>query len=137
MDVRNCRRCGKIFNYVAGPHICPACRELIENQFVTVKDYIREHKDANMAQICEACEVPESQIKQWIREERLFFGDDSPVGIECEGCGATIKIGKYCDKCKANLTKGLLDATAKPKAAEPDITHTRKGSAGGKMRFLE
>ena len=26
-DVRNCRKCGKIFNYIGGAPICPACRK--------------------------------------------------------------------------------------------------------------
>lgn len=137
MDVRNCRKCGKIFNYVAGPHICPACREQLEEQFTKVKDFIRENKEANMAQICEACEVPESQIKQWIREERLFFGDDSPVGIECEGCGVTIKTGKYCDKCRADLTRGLMNAVSKPEEQKKNESGGSKRPGTGKMRFLE
>ena len=137
MDVRNCRKCGKIFNYVAGPHICPACREQLEEQFTKVKDFIRENKEANMAQICEACEVPESQIKQWIREERLFFGEDSPVGIECEGCGVTIKTGKYCDKCRADLTRGLLNAVSKPEEQKKNESGGPKRPGTGKMRFLE
>ena len=37
MEVRNCRKCGRIFNYVAGMPICPACRERIEEKFQEVK----------------------------------------------------------------------------------------------------
>ena len=73
-------------------------------------------------------------LKQWIREERLFFGDESPVGIDCEGCGTMIKSGKYCDKCKNELARGLMAATRKP-LEENEPATTRKGH-DNKMRFL-
>ena len=30
MNVRNCRRCGNLFNYALGPMICPKCREAMD-----------------------------------------------------------------------------------------------------------
>ena len=41
MNIRNCRMCGHIFNYVAGPILCPHCREKMEAKFQEVKEYIR------------------------------------------------------------------------------------------------
>lgn len=43
MNARNCRKCGKLFNYVSGPPICMACREALEEKFHEVKSYIWEH----------------------------------------------------------------------------------------------
>ena len=74
-------------------------------------------------------------LKQWIREERLFFGDESPVGIDCEGCGAMIKSGRYCDKCKNELARGLMSATRKPQEDQPAET-PKRGGHDNKMRFL-
>lgn len=62
MNIRNCRNCGRIFNYVAGSIICPACRESMEAKFQEVKEYIREHKGVGIAQVAEACDVEASQI---------------------------------------------------------------------------
>lgn len=135
MDVINCRRCGKLFNYVAGLKICPLCKEAEEKKFQIVKEFIRNNKDAGINEIAEQCDVTTNEIRQWIREERLIFGDDSPIGIDCEGCGAIIKSGRFCDKCKVDLQRGLLDATKKPQAAENvGKTETRQSP---KMRFLE
>ena len=36
-DVRNCRKCGKIFNYIGGVPICPACREKEEEDFQRIR----------------------------------------------------------------------------------------------------
>ena len=30
MNVRNCRKCGKLFNHVMGMPICPACKDALE-----------------------------------------------------------------------------------------------------------
>lgn len=134
MNVRNCRKCGKIFNYVAGPPVCPKCREALEEKFQVAKDYIRENKKATLTEISEECDVEISQIRQWVREERLCFSDDSPIGIDCEGCGAIIKTGQYCEKCKVNLIQGFKDSIKKP---EMPLQKKKKADAGAKMRFLD
>ena len=48
-----------------------------------------------------------SQLEKWVREERLCFADDSPIGIPCENCGKTIKSGRYCEACKNTLANQL------------------------------
>lgn len=134
MELKNCRRCNKVFNYIAGVQICPACKEEMEKQFQDVKEYMRENKDAGINDISENCGVTNNQIKQWIREERLTFGDDSPIGIDCEGCGTMIKSGRFCAKCKTDLTRGIMDATRKE---EPIADNSRNRSQSARMRFLE
>ncbi|NEX02208.1 flagellar operon protein TIGR03826 [Pseudobutyrivibrio sp. NOR37] len=134
MEVRNCRNCGRLFNYLGGPNICPACREEVEKKFQEVKEYIRENPRSNIPEIAEANNVTTSQIKQWIREERLQFADDSPVGIECEICGATIKTGKYCESCKNNTAAALAKSIEKPKMPEAP---REKPKRENRMRFLE
>ena len=90
MNVRNCKKCGRIFNYVLGPVICPRCKEGMEAKFQEVKSYIREHQGADIKEVSEECEVETNQIRQWIREERLQFSDDSPIRIPCESCGTIL-----------------------------------------------
>ncbi len=114
--------------------MCPECREKLEQKFQNVKEYIRENPGASITQIADDNDVTTNQIKQWIREERLQFADDSPVGIECEGCGTTIKTGKYCDACKKNMASALSQSIEKPKAPEPPKP---KPENKNKMRFLE
>ena len=38
--------CGKIFNYVVGPVICPRCREAREEKFQEVKKYIQQQENS-------------------------------------------------------------------------------------------
>ena len=133
-NVKNCRKCGKIYNYVMGPNICPACREGLEEKFQRTKEYIRENGKATMSEVSENCEVEVSQLRQWIREERLQFSDDSPIKVNCEGCGVMIGSGRYCNKCKSNLINGLNPQVPKE---VPKEMPKRKDSNSQKMRFLQ
>ena len=134
MDVRNCRNCGRLFNYLGGPNICPSCRDEIEKKFQDVKEYIRDNPRASIQEISDENGVTTNQIRQWIREERLQFTDDSPVGIECEICGAIIKTGKYCDACKNNTANALAKSIEKPEAPEMPKPKPKKENV---MRFLQ
>lgn len=136
MDVRNCRTCGRIFNYVVGPIICPRCRELKEAKFQEVKQYVTDNRGADIMEVSEKCEVEIPQIHQWIREERLQFADDSPIRIACESCGTMIRSGRFCDKCKAEMTNGLKSAMGMNKPANTEPTPAKRKSDGSRMRFL-
>lgn len=132
MNVRNCRKCGKIFNYIVGAVICPSCKEALEEKFKEVKQYILDNKHADVSLVAEECNVEIAQIHQWIREERLMFADDSPISIPCESCGAPIKSGKYCDKCKIELHRSLTSVQQKRSFQ----SETLEDSANGpRMRF--
>lgn len=136
MNVRNCKKCGRLYNYVAGPMLCPLCREELEATFQKVKKYVDENKGASVQQVVEECEVEIQQIREWIREERLEFSEGSSIGVACEKCGASIRTGRFCDKCKAEMTSGLqsvLDAN-KPKPAPERI---KDSSNNPRMRFLQ
>ena len=134
MDVKNCKRCRRLFNYISGPSICPQCREEIEKKFQEVKKYLFDNRGANIKQVCEACEVEESQVRQWIREERLEFSSGIDIGVTCENCGAPITSGRFCDKCKASMINDLKTAGKRPEAEAPKPQKSE--SHGNKMRFL-
>lgn len=134
MEVRNCRTCGNIFNYVVGPFICPACREALEEKFQTVKEYLREHPGVDIHQMSTDCNVDVQLIRKWLREERLEITSDNAIFLECERCGTSIKSGKYCDKCKYEVMTGLNgNLTQAPKSLTPAKEEQKKSA---KMRFL-
>ena len=84
MDVRNCKGCGKLFNYMSGAQLCPECRAKLETKFSSVKDYIGEHPQASISQVAEDMDVSVKQIKQWVKEERLILSEASLDGVLCE-----------------------------------------------------
>ena len=134
MNVRNCKRCRRLFNYISGQPLCPACREEMEKKFQEVKKYIQDNRNCTIGQVSEECDVEEGQIRQWVREERLEFGEGSVAGIACETCGTPILTGRFCEKCKASMISGLQAAGRRPAAAQPKPAQREQVS--NRMRFL-
>lgn len=134
MDVRNCRKCGRMFNYISGAPICSACKEALEEKFQEVKHFVAEHQTATLTEIAENCDVDANQIRKWIREERLEFAADSPIGLPCENCGRTIRSGRFCDKCKNEMVSRINEVMPKKQKPEPS---KRAEKQPAKMRFLD
>ncbi len=137
MNIRNCRMCGRIFNYMAGAVVCPACRETVEAKFQEVKEYIREHRGAGIREVAEACDVDPGQIRQWLREDRLEVTEDSPMFLNCESCGAPIRSGKYCDKCKLDMSRSFTNVIKSSRPAPPPEKKAAAEDPNAKMRFLK
>lgn len=133
MDVRNCRKCGRLFNYLSGPQLCEACKADLEKTFQRVKDYIRENPKASLNQIADDNGTTVRQLKQWVREERLEFAKDSGITLECENCGAPIRTGRYCEKCKNTLVNSLGSMYKKPEPEKPK----KPARESDKMRFIK
>lgn len=135
MDVRTCRQCKRIFNYLSGPSICPACKQALEEKFQEVKKYIQDHPGVNIPVVAEECDVDAKQIKQWLREERLELSDSTASFLTCDSCGASIRSGKYCDKCKSSMANSLQSVITSNKPKEPTLQ--KKDKENPKMRFLQ
>ena len=138
MGVSNCKRCGKIFNYVVGQRICEGCRKELEVMFQQVKEYIRENPNQGIKDVSEGTEVPESIIQQWVREERLEFSKGAGV-LSCEKCGAPIATGRFCDRCKSEMSNNLTAAVQPQmdarRQAALDAAEAAFRNQGG-MRFI-
>ncbi len=132
MEVRNCKGCGKLFNYSLGTPLCTSCVRALEDKFHQVKQYIYDNPGAGINQVAEDNEVSIQQLKKWVREERLEFSQESAVGLACESCGKIIRTGRYCGLCKDKLASDLGGAYKTAPVAEPSAT-----KASPKMRFLE
>ena len=132
MDVRTCGQCKRLFNYLAGSPICVQCREKLEEKFLEVKEYVREHPGEGITEVAHATEVSVKQIRRWIREERLAFSEDSNVGIDCESCGRTIKSGRLCKDCKDKLI-GAVDSMY---AVNNDSVVAKRQREAAKMRYI-
>ena len=135
MEVKNCKDCGRLFNYMGGAPLCDGCRKKLEQKFQEVKQYLDENPNASVNQVSEDNDVSVKQIKQWIREERLEFTEDSPIKLPCENCGTMIRAGKYCEKCKAAMAKNLSSVIDKPKVIAQQRPDRR--DAQSRMRFLD
>lgn len=135
MNVRSCKICKRLFNYLSGPVYCPTCRDKMEEKFQEVKAFIQENPGVHIQEVADSCEVETAQIRQWLREDRLELTEGSPLMLSCDGCGAPIRSGRYCDKCKANVSNGFKDIL-KSNSRQNQDTFRKKEDGGSKMRFL-
>lgn len=132
MDVRNCKSCGKLFNYIGGNPICTECAKGLEVKFDEVKQYIYDHPGAGIQEVSEEMDVTVAQIRKWLKEERLSFSESSEIALECERCGKRILTGRFCKLCKDSMSKDLGNLYQK----EPE-KKVQKQKTENKMRFLE
>ncbi|MCR5451602.1 MAG: flagellar protein [Lachnospiraceae bacterium] len=138
MDVRTCRRCGRLFNYMFGTNLCAACKNTLEKDYERTRDYIRDNPGASIKEVSDECEVTINQIEQWLRDGRLEFSKASGVNITCENCGKPVKKGRYCEECTnsmLNTLNSMMDKTKKGKE-ETSAPKDKSKSSSNKMRFL-
>lgn len=132
MEVRTCKQCKRIFNYLTGVPICPGCKNKLEEKFIEVKEYVRNNPHMGITEVAEATEVSANQIRRWIREERLSFSEESGVGLDCESCGKLIKSGRLCEDCKNKLLGNVKDMYR-----QDESIVAKKHREAARMRFLD
>lgn len=114
--------------------MCPECLKSRDDEFSIVRDYVRKHPNAGVAEVSEETNVSMKQIRQWIREERLILTEVSAeLGINCEGCGRPIVTGRYCASCKSQMNRDLKQAFVTSSNTESD---RGLNSNGDRMRYL-
>ena len=133
MEITTCANCGRLFNYIRGDRICTNCQKSLDDKFTEVKKYVRENPNVGINELSKEMDVSIRQIHRWVREERLVFSDDSPIGIPCECCGVTIKTGRFCEACKKQMANTFGNAIRKEHAPEPK----RDPRERARMRFLD
>lgn len=132
MEVKNCRDCKRLFNYIGGARLCPDCKAKLEEKFVEVKKFVEDHKNASISLVSEEMEVSVQQINQWVKEERLIFAEGSIAMIYCETCGVPIRTGRFCEKCKENMVNNLNGMYPKNDAFSKKNARDR-----ARMRYLD
>lgn len=122
MDIRQCRRCRKLFDYRGNPN-CPACVQQMDQMFVMVRNFLYDNPHADMEAICEASGAEENDVLAWLREGRLIVDSDMTPLLTCVNCRKPIQSGQYCDACahqmRAQLEQGARQISApKPESGE-------------------
>jgi len=135
MNVRNCRRCGKIYHYDGSP-ICPQCRKEEEEDFKRVKDYLYEHPGATLPEVANATKVSPEKILRFLKEERLEIVGESNIILECERCGKAIKTGRLCDECKKEVGSRFLSYIDEKNLSETKKKNDEAANKRGGYRYL-
>ena len=130
-ELKNCKKCKRIFPYIAGVQICEACKKDEEKLFEQIWEYLRDNPGVSMPQVAEELQVPYEQLMKYVREGRIQVkSPDGKLLLFCEKCGEIIKSGRICDRCEKGLTKELQSA-AKDLAVKIDNASQKGPDAKG------
>lgn len=132
MDIRQCKRCNKIYNYYGNPK-CPECLHELDDIFVKVRDLLYKNPNTGIDELCDETGAEPGDVAGWLREGRLILGGDSAKLLTCQACGTPIHAGRYCDRCSGNLAKKIGDSVstlAPSRVAPKDYTSDKKSGMG-------
>jgi uncharacterized protein (UPF0212 family) len=100
MASSECSHCKRTFQQNGSGTLCSICATQEELVFKEIKEYLEKNPGASMSGIVYALNVTVSQIKKFLREDRLYIIDEKTSFLKCEKCGRTIRSGVYCDECE-------------------------------------
>lgn len=108
MNIKNCKECGKLFQYDGISKLCFKCRKKDDEDFRKVKEYLYENPKETITVVAEETEVSEDKILRYLREGKLeIVGENPGILLDCEACGKAIRTGRFCDQCAHDIEKGL------------------------------
>ncbi len=121
-----CRRCGQVYDTtVLGSVYCYSCHAIEEEKYQMVRELVKANPGIGIGRVSQETGLSTRKIIKYVKEERLEFVGASAAYINCEDCGAKIKTGRYCPKCR-------------PKHVKPDTTSyyvapQNKGNSSSQM----
>ncbi len=130
MDVRNCKRCGKIYNYM-GSAVCNNCLQQEQEDFDKIREYLFKNPNSSTAEVSEATGIELKVISRFLKEGRLEadyirMSDDS--ALTCEKCGKPVNSGRFCEKCvremQTDFSKAAKPVSQQPRGINPGKVHT-------------
>lgn len=125
MTIKNCTRCGRVFQAVGNQKLCSRCRSTDDEDFKVVREYVYDNPEAAIKDIAEETGVSEKQILKFLRAGKLILKGENSMVLDCERCGKAIKTGRYCDECANQMARELKSAFAVPKESVKESTETK------------
>jgi flagellar operon protein (TIGR03826 family) len=138
-DVRNCKKCGKMFTY-RDKNICEDCIKEELDDFKRVKDYLYDHPGASMTEVSMAVEISTRKLTRYLKEGRLEISGEEGANmlLSCESCGKSIRSGRWCKDCDSELKNNLAGISSSlKKDVEKDKDKDKEGGSKAiGMRYL-
>jgi len=104
--VENCPNCGNIFRKTNWP-LCQSCQNEVENDLSKCAKVTRKNGKTTVAELSQQTGVAEVKIMKYIRDSKLFIGDLPNMFYACELCGANIRKGTLCLKCRTKINTDI------------------------------
>ncbi|MGI6176575.1 MAG: MerR family transcriptional regulator [Christensenellales bacterium] len=132
MDIRQCRMCDGLFQYIGNP-ICMNCMDELDRMFIKVREYLHDHSEADVAEVSEKTGVDQKYILKFLKEERLSLSGPSGL-LVCEQCKKPIETGRFCTSCREVFNQAFAPKT-EPQKAKPKEEPPLSKKKGGKMHL--
>lgn len=134
MQLRNCSRCGKVFMCVS-VKVCPACQKELDQELERIRDYVKANPGATVIQICDALEVDQQLVEEFIEDSR-YGVVTTGLSLECKRCGAPIQRGRYCEACAADLSREMQGVLPDGNGELPPSSQKRRPDSGTKDKLF-
>ena len=97
----SCEYCGGELSFLyRGTYQCKSCGKLNYDDYQKVRNYLEENGPKTMVEIEEATGISSRIIGEFLRDEKLQVPRNSSVMLRCQRCGAGIRTGTFCERCK-------------------------------------
>lgn len=113
MSIKNCSRCGRMFQSEGPGKLCARCLDNDEEDFKVVREYVYDNPNSNIPEVAECTGVTEEKILKFLRQGKLVLKDELSMVLDCERCGKPIKSGRFCDSCTNEMSRDLRSAASK------------------------
>jgi uncharacterized protein len=100
--LKNCERCGKVFNAEGADALCPGCNIEDAKDLKKVNDYLRDHPLASMMEVTQKTGLPQQLLLRFIKKGSLKMRKPLEE-FKCRLCGTDIKMGTLCEACRAKI----------------------------------
>ena len=134
-----CQECGGVMVFKGvGEYQCEKCGFLAYDDYGKARNYLEKHTGATSAQVSEATGVSQRSIREMLKEARLEIAPNSNFFLQCEICGANIRMGRYCPKCETAYHRNLEEqARIRNEKTAGFSTERRKAEEGAKRFWRE
>jgi len=109
MGLKNCDRCGKVFNAeTENQETCKVCLMSTNIELKKVTEYLRKFPLASVMEVIQKTGVNQTQVYSFIKGGSLKMRE--PIkSFKCSVCGVDIKFGTICASCKGKIRSGIND----------------------------
>lgn len=129
-ELRNCKKCNRLFSSEDGSTLCSRCNDSIDNTFNRVREYIYDNPTSSVKDVSAGTGVSTDAILKWIREGKIILGDHARIAF-CERCGAGTEGDRYCAKCLNELSSGFKSSADEAQEQDKPFRgmHIKEGSS--------
>lgn len=87
--------------------LCQECTEKRDEEYLKVRDFVKNNPNVSIEVVSEATEVDVRRIREFIREGLIQPTELEGFPVDCQRCGKPIPKGTYCPICQQELASNL------------------------------